>query len=215
MAINLRPRVYGTIKVADEKGDNLFEKKIQKISDKDQFIKEYAKTVQGYGLLPSIFCPQSLKGKRFAKDLFCPVLANFVSRISRKALRVFVGGFGLVCDSIFLIPRMVATPFRAIYLAFHPEKEHPLKKLLNVPNTDSVTIKIHLEIVKLLPSEGGIQKARQDVTDEILNIALKKLPIFKSSHQIEQTYTTYLGLNGEWTIENRSNSKSSHKTIYF
>lgn len=211
MAINLRPGVVGSIKVFNDKSVLLYEKPIQKISERDEFIKSYAKTIKGYGLLPSILCPMHLKGRAFMKDLFCPVLANFSMRINNKALRLFAAPFALFVDMNTLIARVVTTPIRALYLTFRKEKPHPLQKLLKAP-ADRITINIHLENVLI---EKDQQSATKKVTDDSIQIAIKQLPIFHASAQSKHSLTSYIGYEGDWAIENQAVSEDGIQITYF
>lgn len=181
----------------------------QSINSKEEgesFIQKYGQTTQGYGLLAPLLFPLRVKGRDFAKDLLCPIVANCALQVDNLLLRIGAISLAILVDAATFIPRLIATPFRALYLKRHPESPHPLAELLKQNPRSAAALKLGRVTIKVCvksinksdaPDASAYPLVKKKETKE-LNIALKRVFIHKSSKK--QSHQSYKGIPGDWHL---------------
>lgn len=167
----------GYISLQDEEKRKFYTQIIHQPSEINDFVIQYGKSVTGFGLFPSLFCPMRLQGAGFVKDFFSPSLMNFALKVNPIALRILATLGAAVLDILTLLPRMIGTVFRADYLKNNHPKIHPLIDLIKkIPDgryalkSGKVSIKIRGEYIR---DRKGILK--KIIIKETFHIAIKQL----------------------------------------
>lgn len=211
----------GYVSVRDENDTEIYRQEVKTDQEINDFVHQYGKQVEGHGLFPTLFCPRRLEGKGFAKDFFLPSLFNFALKVNPIGLRILAGIGATIVDVLTLVPRIAGTFYRLHHVKTHPKKIHPLlSKIQEQPNKEAA-LKTGRVILQIFKSEivdtqikGTTYKEKID-TKEDLHIAIKQLPINKSSSEktiIKTLYMQELLLKNQWTsvgFQEKSTEKNS------
>lgn len=132
MSLGSIPSVSGYISV--KKDDVvLFQQEIRKMDafgEISEFINEKGQSVPESSLFKATIIPlRTDSWKDFAKDLFLPTVVNHAIKTDGIVLKVFASLFAIALDVVTFIPRLVISPFKAVYDRKH-KTEHPLATLI-------------------------------------------------------------------------------------
>lgn len=206
------PKFSGYVQVADRQGHSLYKKEIHSPKEGEEFIAKYGQTVSSFGWIKSLFCPMELKFNVLPKELLCPTLLKFASKVENRGLRVIASIFALAADIVTLVPRVIVTPFRAIYLKQH-DAPHPLTVLLKETKDAQEALEegllqvvVHTEIKTLKTLQNGAQEAHDDDTYLTHRVAIKHFPKPPFDRTVERegrclAYTKEPGSNKFYTTD--------------
>lgn len=225
MTINLAAGFQSTLEIQDSQGTVLFQKTCSSPREIKDFIQKNGKSKEGWSMIRGVIIPmRTQKLKDFSKDFFLPTFVNFSLKINNIALRVIASIFAIAVDIISFPIRLLTAPVRVYYNCKYPESEHPLINLIKnnsqfqkVLEDNIVNLCYEAENVQIsepsLPDEEGntFQNASKSAVKGILQIALKSVPGGIANHFSEEGESvSYLGMNGEWTVENSIKGSSSY-----
>lgn len=225
MSINLVSGFQANIQIKDKEGTLLYKKSCSSSQEIKDFIQQNGKSKDGWSLIRGTVIPQrTQKLKDFSKDFFLPTFVNFSLKINNIALKIIASIFAIALDVITAPIRLLTTPFRVYYNYQHPEAEHPLVNLIkgnpqSQKAIDDNFVNLCYEVQNVQTSnpsapdeEGNIfQNASRSTIKGTMQIALKSIPGgIKNQSSEEEEAANYLGMNGEWTVENFSKGSSSH-----
>jgi hypothetical protein len=225
MTIQLVPGFKASVEIYDKKQNLLYRKDFPILEDLSAFVKTYGKSKKGENVDSGVIVPLRTKGcKAFSTDLFAPMLQRTI-KIKNIAGRVFASVFAFAFDMATLPLRLIVAPFRICYSQAHPEKEHPLVTLIKSTkegakalNNTSVDLKYKIENTRVDPpgppdEEGNvIQRAKKLDVEGTMLVALKRWPGTKKKISEKERSASYIGLNGEWILENSATGTSSYLT---
>lgn len=222
MSIALTPGYQAIIKLCNaSNNDVLYQCRFSNESQTREFIAKYAKSRGGYSLLSSLVFPlRTDTFKNYSEDLFLPTFIHYSSKINNFVLKFLASIFAVAFDIVTVPIRIMTTPLQ-LYYNNGPEEKHPILNLMrNTPQVQKAiegnAVDLCYEVQNVQISnptyEDGntFQNAKKSVIKGTIQVALKKLPGgIKSQSEEEKENTSYLGMNGDWVIENFDTSKTS------
>jgi len=206
MSISLKPVSSISVVIENESNkERLLVKKFSSVEEYYSFIDKYGKSVSSYSLLKSTLIPlRTDNWKDFAKDIFLPTFVNHALRINNFVLRIFASIFALTLDVITFIPRVIVSPFRAIYNhKNHKNKiKHPLISLIeNNPHSAEsiksgiVKLRVKFQDIKTF-NEGKM--AHQFKVEGYMTVAIKALPFTKRKSKFNEQFAIHNKLGNTW-----------------
>lgn len=216
MSIALNPGFSGSISVMG-KSNELYRQEIHSFKEATDFVNKYGKSVPGESLWKATIIPlRTDNWKDFAIDLFLPTFINHAIKVDNIALKIIASLFAIALDIITFIPRLVASPFRAIYNNKH-KSEHPLEGLLKdkpkftqAAKSGVLKIQVKFENVAIQEDEDlNTKTAKKFAVDGFLMVTIKRLPELKANQpEFNEESVDYMLVEGEWDAQSRETGKS-------
>lgn len=217
MSIILNPGFSGYVSVESDSKE-FYKQDIHSFKEATDFIDLYGKSVPGGSLLRATVIPLRTDcWGDFAKDFFLPTFINHAIKVDNVVLKIIASVFAIALDIVTFIPRLIASPFRAIYNHKH-KSEHALIGLIKdkpeftqAVKSGVLKIRVKFENVDIqTDADLNIRTAKQFAVDGYTTVTISRLPGIKEQSEFNDRTASYMEIEGEWDVQSSATGKSQH-----